>query len=165
MMKYMIFFVYGILLITGFSNADEGDQAKFYKMADAKLYEIADAKPYEIADAKPYEVADAKPYEVADAKLYRVDDGVFQLREGNTIDITDRFLLLALRQENECLAIMLNGQKSCIEIGARYDLNSPSSPFRLGALFKDKKRCFLDIVQIEAPKGADALVTFRLHCA
>lgn len=105
-----------------------------------------------------------KAQEAVKAELYRVEDGVFQLREGKTIDLTDRFLLLAFRQGGKCLEITLNGRRSCIEVGKRFDLKWKHAPFHLGKLFQDKNRCFLDVAEISAPKGADATAIFRLHC-
>lgn len=106
----------------------------------------------------------SKAQEANQAELYRVDDGVFQLKEGKTIDVTDRFLLLAFRHGKKCLEIVLNGRRSCIEVGKRFDLKGKHAPFHLGELFQDKNQCFLDVVEIDAPKGADATATFRLHC-
>lgn len=97
------------------------------------------------------------------ALLYRVDDGVFQLTEGETIDLTDRHLLLAFQQGKRCFEIVVNGRKTCIEVGERFDLTRKSL-FRLGDLFSDKDSCFLDVVKLEDVKGADAIATFRLHC-
>ena len=102
------------------------------------------------------------------ATLYRVEEGVFTLKENQTIDLTDRYLLLALRQNvtrKKCLGITINGLTQCIELGKRYNLKAYGGPFSLsGELFSDKKRCFLDIVKINAPQGAIPSVTFRLHC-
>ncbi len=105
-----------------------------------------------------------KAQEAVKAELYRIEDGVFQLREGKTIDLTDRFLLLAFQQGKKCFEITLNGRRSCIEVGNRFDLKRKHASFRLGDLFQDKNRCFLDVVEISAPKGADATAIFRLHC-
>ncbi len=87
------------------------------------------------------------------------------MREGETIDLTDRFLLLAFRNGSKCQEIIINGRNSCIKVGDRFDLKFQFAPFFLGNLFSDKNRCFLDIVKIEALKGADTIATFRLHCA
>jgi hypothetical protein len=102
--------------------------------------------------------------EVNQAELYRVEDGVFKLKEGKTIDITDKFLLLAFRRGKKCFEITLNGGHDCIDIGKRIDLKIPYVPFSLGNIFEDRKQCFLDVVGIDAPKGANAEATFRLHC-
>ena len=109
-------------------------------------------------------VTSAMAQESRHAELYRVEKGVFELRDGHTIDLTDRFLLLAFRLEERCPEIVLNGKKSCIEVGDRFDLKWAHAPFHLGNVFQDKNQCFLDVVEIAAPQGADAVATFRLHC-
>ncbi len=98
--------------------------------------------------------------EANQAKLYKVEDGMFQLREGKTIDVTDQFLLLAFRHGKKCFEIMLNGKSDCIEVGKRVDLKWPHAPFYFGDLFKDRNRCFLDVVEIDAAKGADATAAY-----
>lgn len=108
-------------------------------------------------------VTSSKAQESSQAELYRVEDGVFQLRDGQTVDVTDRFLLLAFRLGKRCPEIVLNGRKSCIEVGDRFNLKA-HVPFHLGKLFQDKNQCFLDVVKVDAPKGADAIAIFRLHC-
>jgi hypothetical protein len=106
----------------------------------------------------------SKAQESRQAELYRVEKGVFQLRDGHAIDVTDRFLLLTFRLDKKCPKIVLNGRNSCIVGGERFDLKWAQAPFFLGKLFLDKNQCFLDVVKIDAPKGADAIATFRLHC-
>lgn len=96
--------------------------------------------------------------------LYRVEEGVFQLREGGVIDLTDRALLMAFRIGRRCPEVLVNGNDACIEVGKRFDLKWRHAPFHLDNLFSDKRRCFLDVVAITSPKGADATATFRLHC-
>lgn len=100
---------------------------------------------------------------VEPAELLRVEDGVFALDLNQTIDITDRHLLMALvQEERKCLAIKVGGRRECIEIGQRF--NFKNNAFALGAVFKDRQDCFLDVVKIEDAKGVDPRVTFRLYC-
>ncbi len=77
--------------------------------------------------------------EANQAELYKVEDGIFKLKEGKTIDVTDKFLLLGFRQGKRCLEITLNGGDSCIEIGKRINLKIFNLPFRTGKLFEDRK--------------------------
>lgn len=123
--------------------------------------EEADLHPLDYAKMRPLEYATL--HRVDDAVLYRVEKGLFHLKENQSIDVTDRYLLLTLRNKH-CLEIIINSRTACIEVGNRYDLKSTGQPFDTGKLFSDRKRCFLDIVKIDAPQGAIPSVTFRLHC-
>jgi hypothetical protein len=99
------------------------------------------------------------------ATFYRVEDGVFELREGSkAIDLTDQHLLLALRRNRTCLAVVLNGREDCPKVGTRYDFKYPHGPFQLKYIFAEKKSCFLDVVDVQEAKGAPGVVTFRLYC-
>lgn len=107
----------------------------------------------------------ADPSPTPPAELFRVEAGVFALRLGQSIDITDKYLLLALTTgQRDCLAVSIGGRKACIEVGERIDLTEPHGTLRLGDLFADRQQCFLDVVNIDAAKGMETIVTFRLHC-
>lgn len=118
-----------------------------------------------LKDARVQERLDGDFEPVAPAELWRVNQGLFALSVGQSIDVSDRHLLLALREGNGCLEIMLNGRGSCIETGSRIDLTWQSTPFVLGDLFADKARCFIDVVRIDQAKGAETSATFRFYCA
>ena len=111
------------------------------------------------------EQSDGDVERVKPAPLLRVDQGLFAIRIGQSIDLSDRHLLLTLREGTGCLEIRIKGREACIEAGEHFDLTHEHAPFHLGDLFKDKKRCFLDVVKVEHPKGAPAIVTFRFYCA
>ena len=99
------------------------------------------------------------------AEFLRVVAGVFSLKLNETVDLTDKALLLAVTRDRECLAISVGGRKDSIEIGARYNLKRGGSPFHLSDMMADKQQCFLDIVAIDEAKGEQPNVTFRLLCA
>lgn len=105
------------------------------------------------------------------AKLMRVDDGVFSLSYTDTIDLTDRKLLLGFMQISERDAkryfpqgefyIRLNGDRERVAVGTRIDLKR----YRTTAGFvEDREVCFLDVVDFVAPKGAPPEATFRVSC-
>lgn len=98
------------------------------------------------------------------ATLYRVEEGTFELNEGQTIDLTDKRVLLAFRRGRRCLEIVINGNEDCMQVGKRYDLKWKHAPFHLGKLFRDRRECFLDIIGLSNPKGAKAVASFRLYC-
>lgn len=102
---------------------------------------------------------------IAPAELWRVDQGLFALSVGQSIDVSDRHLLLTLREGRRCLEIWMNGRDACVETGAHFDLTWEHAPFHLDDLFADKERCFLDVVSVDQAKGAETSVTFRFYCA
>lgn len=105
------------------------------------------------------------PQEHDKTLLYSVEKDAFQLSEGKTIYITDKHILLAFRKGKHCLEIVLNGRRQCIDAGNHFDLlKKHSRKFKTRKVLSDKSSCFLDVVRIDAPKGADAVATFRLHC-
>jgi hypothetical protein len=102
------------------------------------------------------------------AKLYRVQEGVFDLRGGKSMDLTDRRVLLTLPaiQDSHLMEqgrfwISLNGQRSIVTVGARVDLKRQPQTRKT---FDDKDECYLDVIDYVAPKGAPATATFRLSC-
>jgi len=119
-----------------------------------------------IVSAAAQETGNLKPSASGNALLMRVDDGVFQLRQGQTIDLTDRKALLTFRTdqrrdlaERKLLNISISGRNFSADIGKRFDLKGV-----LDKTFDDKDECFLDVVDLVAPKGAPPTATFRLSC-
>lgn len=102
------------------------------------------------------------------AGLARIDDGVFELRQGNSVDLTKHAILLTVRPdqsdrliERGLFYVMIAGQQQQLSAGKRVDLK------RMRALERELKstaQCFLDVVSFVAPKGAPATATFRLSC-
>lgn len=105
----------------------------------------------------------------APAVLQMVTKGVFTLREGQSIDLTDRGILLNLRrvpgnpgEQPNMAAFAINGQGGANSpVGARIDLKK----FRASEAFlKDVRICVLDLVSAVKPVGGAASATFRLIC-
>lgn len=105
----------------------------------------------------------------APAALQMVTKGVFTLREGQSIDLTDRGILLNLRrvpgnpgEQPNAAAFAINGQGGANSpVGARVDLKK----FRASEGFlKDVRVCVLDLVSAAKPVGGTASATFRLIC-
>ena len=102
------------------------------------------------------------------APLNRVDDGVFELRQGASVDLTKHAILLTVRAdqserntERGQFYVLIAGQQQQLAAGKRIDLK------RMRGIDKDLKsrdHCFLDVVSFVAPKGAPATATFRLSC-
>lgn len=109
------------------------------------------------------------------AKLMVVTEGVFDLSLGRSIDLTDKKLLLTFPRDQNWnsdaqfnmgrLLLTINGRTTCpsggscnIPVGRRIVLQDFSD--KLG----DRGECFLDVVELHTPKGAQPTVTLRLHC-
>lgn len=114
------------------------------------------------------ENAELKP--VAEAKLTRVDDGVFELKHGQSKDLTDRKVLLTFLKHQGSgwpgdnatnFMISIAGRNDSVNAGTRIDLKQFRSTEKA---FEDKAECFLDVVDFVAPRGAAANATFRLSC-
>jgi len=117
-------------------------------------------------------VPEAEKLVVPAGKLMRVDEGVFDLKIGRTIDLTNRRMLLSIRygREQKCCRLTINGMTPQggevigdynWSIGSRIDLKVMESTEEF---VQDKNRCFLDIVDIVDPTGAPGTATFRLFC-
>ncbi|MEM7775637.1 MAG: hypothetical protein AAF732_08515 [Pseudomonadota bacterium] len=112
------------------------------------------------------EVKSADAVLVPAAKLYRIDDGVFALRPGMSVDLTNRQILLTFdpspRSAREIdFAILVSGRTMRVRAGTRVDFK------RLRAteeFVKDKARCFLDVISYIKPRGAAPKATFRVSC-
>lgn len=104
-----------------------------------------------------------------DAQLYRVDEGVFNLAEGETIDLGDHQWLLFFkeyRSKANCVAVAINGKTTCMAIGARTDFKNPAIAafYTVTKDVEDRDKCFLDVVRLVSRKGASPTATFRFHC-
>ena len=101
------------------------------------------------------------------AEFYRVDEGVFALRPGMSIDLTDRKILLNFREkwqagrEADRFYIALNGNSDVVKAGDRIDLKRERAT---RDAVTDKGSCFLDVVAFVAPTGAPPTATFRVSC-
>lgn len=104
---------------------------------------------------------------VPPAEFYRVDDGVFALRPGMSVDLTNRKILLTFNADPRYLKdetsfyVLIAGGSERLKAGDRVDLK------RLRATaeaIKDKAECFLDVVSYVKPQGAPPTATFRLSC-
>jgi hypothetical protein len=109
-------------------------------------------------------------------KLMRVDEGVFTVKFGQTIDLTNRRLLLTIKDGPvwgedgpKCCQIAVSGQIITGQwaedpntlIGKRIDLKRLKST---SSYVQDKERCFVDVVDVVDRKGAPGTATFRLFC-
>ena len=96
-----------------------------------------------------------------------VTNGVFELREGESKDVTDRGILLHLTQvvakdgRASRLFIMLNGGNYSPDIGMRYDLKALG---QTREFVKDFRTCVLDVVSAKAPIGGQPSAVFRQLC-
>jgi len=115
-----------------------------------------------------------KPKKAATAAtLYRVDEGVFDLRQGEVIDLTDRKVTLHVQQKQhpdyvekqQRLEGRVGGdtgnQDIIIFVGQRINLKDLHVTREM---FKDRSHCFVDPIGLVAPKGAPIVATFRLSC-
>lgn len=113
--------------------------------------------------------APAKTEPVGQAALQRiVGDGVFELKQGKSIDLTKKEWLLTFKGEQNRdslersqITIMIAGYQHSMTPGQRHDFKGYSSTQKDA---KDKDKCFLDLVDVVAPKGAPATATFRFSC-
>jgi len=112
------------------------------------------------------------------ATLYRVDEGIFDIREGQTLDLTDRKILMAFRVisnayeresfvERKQVRIYFSGAGRTLDNtfnqGQRLDLKNNTNYYP--KLFADKAECYLDLIDTAAPKGGTLVATFRFVCS
>jgi hypothetical protein len=121
------------------------------------------------------ESGEAKKLAVPAGKLMRVDEGLFTIKFGQTIDLTNRKILLTLKYDsnNECCILVINGQRMQVRgsswaqssardwVGQRFNLKQINST---KSDVIDKEACFIDIVDAVDRKGAPGTATFRLFC-
>lgn len=114
--------------------------------------------------------------EAGTAKLYRVDEGIFELREGELLDLTDRAISLhvpknqnrELAESDQKIKVTLTSNRKReinLSVGDRVNLKGRDG---YGAYtddsFKDKAICNLDLIKVTVPKGAPVIGTFRFKC-
>ena len=105
----------------------------------------------------------------APAALQMVTKGVFTLREGQSMDLTDRGVLLHVRripgnagEQPTGVNYTINGAgRGISSIGSRLDLKKSRTS---EAFLKDVRVCVLDLVSAAKPVGGAASATFRLMC-
>lgn len=97
-----------------------------------------------------------------------VKNGVFTLKVGESVDVTDRGVLLSLRRIStdssdnvRGVIFTINGSGGSYSVGVRRNLKTERST---RGIFKDLSSCTVDLVSAAAPKGAPASATFRLAC-
>jgi hypothetical protein len=89
-----------------------------------------------------------------EAKLFRVDEGIFELKHGRMIDITDKKVLFQFTGGDgpERIYMKVNGGSTGMSVGGRFSFKN------FGA------DCFMDLIDLVQPKGAPETATFRLVC-
>ena len=113
--------------------------------------------------------ATAQTTAVPQAELFMVKKGVFTLKQGQSIDLTDRSILLHLREVAGNAGEPVRGISITISgygggqysVGHRWDLKQWQST---RDILKDLRSCFLDVVSAAKPQGAPPTATFRLLC-
>lgn len=114
------------------------------------------------ASAQGVQVKSADAVLAPAAELYRIEDGVFALRPGMSVDLTDRAILLAFRNVERGRAMLtIAGRRESGITGTRWNLKQERQTRDAVA---DKSECFLDLTTLVAPKGAPPTATFRLRC-
>lgn len=119
--------------------------------------------------AELHDVQNAMLHKVKDALLHRVEAGVFQLKVGHSMDLTENKVLLTFRSlygferrpEEKKILITLNGDSELLMPGHRVDLLKHKQSAKS---LEGYSTCFLDYVGLITPKGVPATATFRLHC-
>lgn len=91
----------------------------------------------------------------------RVDDGVFGLDEKQSIDLTDRKILLAADNVyGTGVDVRLNGARATMRIGSRIDLKAFEAT---AAFLSDKTICVLDLLRYDESTSPPS-AQFRLFC-
>jgi hypothetical protein len=109
---------------------------------------------------------------VAPGALMMVKEGVFELRHGKSIDITDRKILLTFpvnqsvdRETGELrggrFMLMINGDSQYAQGGTRFDLRSMQATKRF---VEDFDVCLLDVVELIQAKGSAPRAVMRVNC-
>lgn len=100
--------------------------------------------------------------------LARIDGGVFELRQGRSVDLTKHAVLLTVKSEQSergvergQFTVLVGGQSYVVEAGKRIDLKRIRNIERE---IKSRAQCILDVVEFVSPKGAPATAKFRLSC-
>ena len=102
------------------------------------------------------------------AELTMVTKGVFKLNEGESMDLTDRGILLHFERANgkagekvENIWGSINGTGFYEKVGYRWKLKELRSTEEF---VKDIRVCVLDNISAVYPQGAPASAVFRLLC-
>lgn len=106
--------------------------------------------------------------QTAPGELMAVKKGVFVLKEGQSIDLMDRGILVHLRgldgqvgERVRDVVWTINGGGGASPIGSRHDLKGRSG---VAEFIKDRRICVIDIVSAVKPVGGPGSATFRLLC-
>lgn len=93
------------------------------------------------------------------APSYRVGSGLFQVKEDQVVDLTDRKVLFKFKFISNVIYLYLNGRPMPSDTGARVNLRQlvPNT-------FSDRKTCTLDVIKATSPRGTKGAAVFRLHC-
>ncbi|HRY02145.1 MAG TPA: hypothetical protein P5256_03405 [Beijerinckiaceae bacterium] len=97
-------------------------------------------------------------------------DGMFGLKLGQSIDLTDRKVLMTFPRngyntasnfDKKFVSIKFNGSDFGMTQGNRLNLKdfNPTSK-----QFASMRECFIDFIDISAPSGATPVATFRFEC-
>ncbi len=114
------------------------------------------------AQTPPTETVPAAKLEVV------TGDGLFELRQGRSLDLTKNQWLLHFPQDNRRenmeagrISLKISGVGYDLRVGDRIDLKTFHVTMKD---VKDRDKCYLDLVDVLVPKGAPAVATFRFHC-
>lgn len=109
------------------------------------------------------QAAAAKP-----ALMAIVSDGIFELRQGQSVDLTKKEVLVTFTRqqvpaelEKGRIFLSIAGASRDLTVGNRFDLKTWSATQKA---VSDKDKCFLDLIDVVAPKGAPPVATFRFSC-
>ena len=98
-----------------------------------------------------------------------VGDGLIELKEGRSVDLTKNEVLLTMTRgqnkdalERGQVQFLISGQGAHMSVGQRLNLKDWGG---LRQALKDKDKCFLDLIDVVAPKGAPAAATLRFSCS
>lgn len=97
-------------------------------------------------------------------QLSHVENGVFEMRYGIPVDLTDKNILVTFRRGQSCNEIVINGRSNCVLTGNRFDFKRRVAPFYFGAIFKNKEKCFLEVLGIDEKPESQTTGIFRLQC-
>ncbi|HMN72939.1 MAG TPA: hypothetical protein PKA55_13830 [Rhodoblastus sp.] len=97
-------------------------------------------------------------------------DGVFELKVGQSVDLTDRKVLLTFPVHADNTSELFARKKALISINGAFQQVSQGNRLNLKetsatrATFTDMKSCFLDFLDVVDVRGAKPVATFRFQC-
>lgn len=107
------------------------------------------------------------PYDDPTA-LYRVDSGLYQIEEGQVIELGDRYVTMIFetyKADKQQVYVTLNGKRISNDAntwywrtGSRKTLNAE------GSVYADKRFCALDYINYIGVKGGADSAVFRFRC-